>query len=61
MKYVWYALRLLLPLAAIVLAALYLTGRGDNPNLLLTGGLLCSNIGIWLNIWFQRKERKGQQ
>ena len=61
MKYVWIAIRLLLPVAAIVLLALSMTDAGDNRNWLLSGGLLCSTLGIWLNIWFQRRERKDKQ
>jgi len=61
MKYVWIAIRLLLPVAAIVLLALSMTNAGENRNWLLSGGLLCSTLGIWLNIWFQRKERKEKQ
>ena len=58
MKYVWLLVRLLLPAAAIVLLVLSMTDAGENQNWLLSGGLLCSTLGIWVNIWFQRKERK---
>lgn len=58
MKCVWLTIRLLLPVAAIVMLTLSMLGTTDNPNLLLAGGLLCSCLGLWLNIWFQRKERK---
>lgn len=61
MKYVWIAIRLLLAVAAIVLLALSMTDAGENRNWLLSGGLLCSTLGIWLNIWFLRKERKKEQ
>lgn len=61
MKYVWIAIRLLLPVAAIVLLALSMTDAGENRNWLLSGGLLCSSLGIWLNIWYQRRERKDKQ
>ncbi len=61
MKYVWIAIRLLLAVAAIVLLVLSMTNAGENRNWLLSGGLLCSTLGIWLNIWFQRKERKKEQ
>lgn len=61
MKYVWIAIRLLLAVAAIVLLVLSMTNAGENRNWLLSGGLLCSTLGIWLNIWFQRKERKEKQ
>ena len=61
MKYVWTVVRLLLSVAAIVLLVLSMTDAGENPNWLLSGGLLCSSLGIWLNIWFQRKEREGKQ
>nr|MBR4281337.1 hypothetical protein [Clostridia bacterium] len=57
MKYVW----LLLPVAAIVLLVLSMLDKGENPNLLLCGGMLCSSLGLWLNIWFQRRERKEKQ
>ncbi len=60
MKYFWMIIRLLLPVAAIVLLALSMLGKGDS-DLLLCGGLLCSSIGIWLNLYFQRKERKSKQ
>ena len=61
MKYVWLTLRLLLAVAAIVLLVLSMTCEGDNQNWLLSGGLLCSALGIWLNIWHQRRERKDKQ
>jgi len=61
MKYVWMLIRLLLPAAAIVLLVLSMTDAGENQNCPLSGGLLCSSLGIWLNIWFQRKERKKEQ
>ncbi|MBQ8554576.1 MAG: hypothetical protein IJ438_01760 [Clostridia bacterium] len=58
MKYVWMGIRLILPVAAIVLLGCYLAGVGTNPKLLLTSGLLCSTLGVWLNVISQRKERK---
>ena len=61
MKHVWLLIRLLLPIAAIVLLVLSMKNAGDDQNALLCGGLLCSSLGIWLNIWFQRKERKREQ
>ena len=61
MKYVWIAIRLLLAVAAIVLLVLSMTNAGENRNWLLSGGLLCSTLGIWLNIWFQRKAREKKQ
>ena len=61
MKYVWMVIRLLLPVAAIVLLGLYIAGMGGESKVLLLGGLLCSTAGLWLNIWFQRKERKEKQ
>ncbi|MBQ3485377.1 MAG: hypothetical protein IJA77_07805 [Clostridia bacterium] len=61
MKYVWMVIRLLLPVAAIVLLGLYITGVGGESKMLLMGGLLCSTAGLWLNIWFQRRERKEKQ
>lgn len=61
MKYVWTVVRLLLPAAAIVLLVLSMKSTGDSQNWLMSGGLLCSTLGIWLNIWFQRKERKKEQ
>ncbi len=61
MKYVWIAIRLLLAVAAIVLLVMSMMDAGENRNWLLSGGLLCSTLGIWLNIWFQRKERKEKQ
>ena len=56
MKHVWMVIRLLLPVAAIVLLGLYIAGKGGESKLLLMSGLLCSTAGLWLNIWFQRKE-----
>ena len=61
MKYVWMVIRLLLPVAAIVLLGLYLAGVGGESKMLLLGGLLCSTAGLWLNIWFQRKDREKKQ
>ena len=46
MKYVWIAIRLLLAVAAIVLLVLSMTNAGENRNWLLSGGLLCSTLGI---------------
>ena len=60
MKYVWMVIRLLLPVAAIVLLGLHLAGVGGESKLLLLGGLLCSTAGIWLNVWCRRKEREGK-
>ena len=61
MKYVWMLIRLLLPLAAIVLLVLSMKSMGEHRNWLLSGGMLCSSLGIWLNLWLQRKERKEKQ
>lgn len=61
MKYVQMLIRLLLPVAAIVLLVWSMKSTGDHQNWLLSGGLLCSSLGIWLNIYFQRKERKSKQ
>lgn len=58
MKYVWMLIRLLLPVTSIVLLVLSMKNPGENRNWLLSGGLLCSTLGIWLNIWFQRREGK---
>ena len=60
MKYVWMLLRLLLAAAVIVLLALSMTHQGET-NWFLSGGLLCSTLGIWLSIWWQRRERKKKQ
>lgn len=60
MKYVWMVIRLLLPAAAIVMLGMHMAGKGGDSDALLMGGLLCSTAGIWLNIWFQRKEREGK-
>ncbi|MBR3764526.1 MAG: hypothetical protein IKK57_08260 [Clostridia bacterium] len=60
MKYVWMVIRLLLPVAAIVLLCLYMAGKGGESKMLLMGGLLCSTAGLWLNVWFQRKGRKNK-
>ena len=61
MKYVWMVIRLLLPVAAIVMLGLYLAGVGGESKVLLIGGLLCSSVGLWLNTLAQRKERKDKQ
>jgi len=61
MKYVWLILRLLLPVAAIVLFGLHLAGKGGESQALLLGGLLCSSAGLWVNLWFQRKARKERE
>ena len=61
MKYVWMVIRLLLPVAAIVMLGLYLAGVGGESKVLLIGGLLCSSVGLWLNTLAQRKERKNKQ
>ena len=61
MKYVWMVLRLLLPVAAIVLLCLHMAGKGGESKMLLMGGLLCSTAGLWLNVWFQRKDRENKQ
>lgn len=60
MKYVWMTIRLLLPVAAIVLLGLYIA-RERSESALLLGGMLCSVAGLWLNIWFQRRERKNRE
>lgn len=60
MKYVWMVLRLLLPVAAIVLLCLHMAGKGGESKMLLMGGLLCSTAGLWLNVWFQRKDRENK-
>ena len=57
MKYVQMLIRLMLPVAAIVLLGLAMGAQGDGRSLLLMGGLTCSAAGLWLNLWFQRKER----
>jgi hypothetical protein len=61
MKYVWMTIRLLLPVAAIVMLCLYLAGVGGESKVLLIGGLLCSSVGLWLNTLAQRKDRKDKQ
>ena len=61
MKHVWMAIRLLLPIAAIVLLCLSMAGVGGESKVLLIGGLLCSSVGLWLNTLAQRKDRKDKQ
>ena len=61
MKHVWMAIRLLLPIAAIVLLCLSMAGVGGASKILLIGGLLCSSVGLWLNTLAQRKDRKDKQ
>ncbi len=60
MRYVRMGICLILAIAAIILLALAMREESDNKMMLLCGGLLCSNLSLWLNIWFQRKERKKQ-
>ncbi len=60
MKYVWMVIRLILPIMAIILLVLSMLEKGDNQMTLLSGGLLCSTLGLWLNIWCQRKNRRKQ-
>lgn len=61
MKYVWFALRLLLPIAAIILAVLSTQHTGAAQTQLLAGGLLCLALSTCLNLYFQRKARKEKQ
>ena len=61
MKHVWMVIRLLLPIAAIVLLCLSMAGVGGESKILLIGGLLCSSVGLWLNTLAQRKDRKDKQ
>lgn len=56
-KAVLLVIRLLLPTAAIILLVLAMKGQGARGNLLLGGGLLCATLGLWLNIYLQRKAR----
>lgn len=60
MKYIWMVIRLILPIAAIILLTLAMREESDNKTMLLCGGLLCLNLSLWLNLWFQRKNRKKQ-
>lgn len=59
MKYLWIALRLALPVAAIVMLSLSIAGRGGQAMLPL--GLLCSTLGLWLNMLAQRRERRNRE
>ena len=61
MKYVGMLIRLLLAVAAIVLLVLSMKIEGDNRNWLLSGGLLCSSLGLWLTVRLQSRERKETQ
>lgn len=58
MKYVWMALRLLLPIAAVVLAALSMNAQGDTRTALLGGGMACLGLSTVINLYFQRKAKK---
>ena len=58
MKYVWFVLRLLLPIATIVLVVFSTQHTGDAQSRLLGGGLLCLALSTCLNLYFQRKSRK---
>lgn len=61
MKYVWITLRLLLPIATIVLVILSTLHTGDVQSRLLGGGLLCLALSTCMNLYFQRKSRKEKQ
>ena len=60
MKYVWMALRLLLPAAAIVLEVLWLTQGRENQSL-LGAGLICLSLSTCLNVWFSRRNRQKEE
>ncbi len=60
MRYVRMGICLILAIAAIILLALAMLGKSENQTMLLCGGLLCSNLSLWLNIWCQRREKKKQ-
>lgn len=60
MRYVRMGICLILAIAAIILLVLAMREESDNKTMLLCGGLLCSNLSLWLNIWFQRMNRKKQ-
>lgn len=61
MKYVWVALRLLLPIATIVLVVLSTQHTGDVQSRLLGGGMLCLALSTCINLYFQHKSRKKKQ
>lgn len=58
MKYVWMGIRLILPVAAIVLLTISLVQGGTQPFTSL--GMLCSCLGLWLNIWCSRRTKGGK-
>ncbi len=60
MKYVWMAIRLLLPVAGIVLLAMWAVQGADNSKL-LGAGLLCTSTSACLNLYFTRKNRKQEK
>lgn len=66
MKYVWKAIRLLLPVAGIVLLALWAVQGAGAPlaadsSKLLGAGLLCTSLSSCLNLYFSRKNRKQEK
>ena len=59
MKQIGIAIRIMLPIAAIVLLSLSLAGRGGDAMLPL--GLLCSSLGIWMNTLAQKREKQNRE
>ena len=61
MKYVLQVLRLLLPVAAIVLAVLSTKQTGDMRTTFLGAGIICLCLSTCLNVYFLRRDRKERE
>ena len=61
MKIALMILRLLLPAAAIVLAALSMKQTGDARMGLMGGGMICLGLSTALNLYCLRRDRKERE
>lgn len=61
MKIMLTILRLLLPVAAIVLAVLSMKQTGDMRTVLLGAGIICLCLSTCLNLYFLRRDRKERE
>lgn len=57
MKAMQLILRLLLPIAGIVLLGLWMAGGGSDSKL-LGAGLICTSVSSCLNLYYSRKKHK---
>lgn len=57
MKAMQMILRLLLPIAGIVLLGLWIVG-GCSDSKMLGAGLICTSVSSILNLYYSRKHRK---